>query len=445
MASRSTARALLQRLIYNHGSIRSRVTIRYTRTGNFKAILIPELRRILGEDLPDLTNDDYLKLAREASQLTILHIKKNPGLYNFLHPIVPGHIRFYSSTLPLRTKRGLTRMNTFLRKGLYVMLLKIFRAKVEGEDPEEVKRLATEYADKVRKELQLQDAFTRVSRTSASFRDFYEKGNIIVSAKYGGRGKFNTGTFTFNWDQIRQEIALAQIPELVKRLDRDSLFIRNLIDIAGIEPTVEHTLTDVMADFLRQNIRVVNETTITAAIDALVNLRGRAARVIGPTLNASTPGPLPSGSNEARQSNSKFNLTAIKNEINRRLHSEIRERMGHEYTGKRDKKGKPIIRERLVYQTGRFARTAKVRWIAPSTRQGRVRNTVYFGYKKPYGVFDHPESETSGLATPDRDPRNELLIPAIFSILRDLQSRIYGGGFAARFRIDRDDGREGTV
>lgn len=93
--------------------------------------------------------------------------------------------------------------------------------------------------------------------------------------------------------------------------------------------------------------------------------------------------------------------------MNKRLHDEIRERMGS---------------PALNYRTGRFAESAKVLDITRSRRMGDP--TISWTYQKdPYQVFEMGSG--SSLATRDRDPRN-IIGPAVRDIAKDyIMQRFY--------------------
>jgi len=75
--------------------------------------------------------------------------------------------------------------------------------------------------------------------------------------------------------------------------------------------------------------------------------------------------------------------------INNLLHDQIKENMG---------KGRS--KKILNYRTGRFARSAKVKNLLPSSEKGAINAAVKY-MRKPYGVF---EPGNTAMATPGRNP-----------------------------------------
>jgi hypothetical protein len=104
---------------------------------------------------------------------------------------------------------------------------------------------------------------------------------------------------------------------------------------------------------------------------------------------------------------SNINLRYLIPDINTKLHDEIR-RLMH--------------RPRLVYRTGRFARSARVTDIV---RTPKGYPSIHYTYmRSPYQVFEFPKG-SSMLATPDRDPRSTIKL-AIRAIATNLiRERFY--------------------
>ena len=443
MASPRVARTLLNRLAFQIDTTSDLPVIRYTRTGNIKAVLIKESRRILGEELPDLTDRDWTTIAREGSNSTVFFIRKNVGIYEFLRPLTPGHIRFFSRVRPLNTKRSLGPLNTFLRKRLTSDFARAFRRRVQSQDEVRNRELSLNLATRITSQLELFDAFTVVKPPSKPIRGYYssaelslERYNALRTAARIEAGRSEIVATAKTITGLTRIVTRRDINKIARRLDNDRLFIQNLTAWTQLAPATEQALTDIMQDFLRQNVAIVNDTTIAATVGALRKLRGQSASIIGASVLS--PGRL-GNRQEAREDNrlvGTLSLTAIKNRINQQLYSRLKRKMVARETNPDNPK---FTRKtgRLVYRTGRFARTSRVTHITPNPRG---RNVVHYRYKRPYGIFD--SSSTSPLATPMREPRRNLLRPAIESIL----SEIYGSNQARKeFLVSEQTGREGGV
>ena len=433
MASRS-AREMVRRMTIQIDSLKALPVIRYSRTGNIKAVVIKEASRLLGDSLPELTNADWTLLGREGLMSTVLFLNLNVVTYKILKPVTRGYIRFFSQTRDLRTTAGLDPLNRFVRNNLFADFKVIFKKRLGGNDEIEKDKKAEELALKLKRNMRLHTAFTKIAPGSIPVRSFYQDAKLRLKIRAQEKGRrFSEGTMLFD----APDAVTSHINRIANKLAEDELFIQNLADASALEGTVERSITQIMEDFLRgkPGISIKNEEVAPRTLAALKILKGRAGNLIGPAINASKPGPLPSSSTQTatERIEGASSLNSIKNEINRTLYAATKKHMGVASTYKRKQSGL----DPLVYRTGRFARTSRVVSITPVKG---FKDKVNFRYKLPYKDFEFPHGGNPKLATPGRDPR-ALLRRAIQSIL----IRMLGKYGLQNFQVDKTTGKAGGV
>ena len=97
-----------------------------------------------------------------------------------------------------------------------------------------------------------------------------------------------------------------------------------------------------------------------------------------------------SKNNIRKTKDGSYNLQSLMAFLNAKLHDKIQQNMG-----------KGNSKRVLNYQTGRFAKSAKIKQLLPSKEKGAINATVKY-MRNPYGVFEPGAHPT--LSTPGRNP-----------------------------------------